>query len=105
MSREFKLFLLRLNIVCLSIIQGTNFQLSRVDKYINYGVFSYSLTFEATNPADGSCVTFQARVLRDDNVKGSYYRIMTEGCRITPEIPGQFSLLCHVMIAFSGFVG
>ncbi|KAF3598715.1 hypothetical protein F2Q69_00033221 [Brassica cretica] len=72
----------------ISIIQGTNFQLSRVDKYINYGVFSYSLTFEATDPADGSCFTFQARVLRDDNVKGSYYRIMTEGCRIKPQIPG-----------------
>nr|VDC74294.1 unnamed protein product [Brassica rapa] len=72
---------------------GTNFQLSRVDKYINYGVFSYSLTFEATNPADGSCVTFQARVLRDDNVKGSYYRIMTEGCRITPEIPGTREII------------
>ncbi|CAN6919402.1 unnamed protein product [Brassica oleracea] len=68
--------------------KGTNFQLSRVDKYINYGVFSYSLTFEATDPADGSCFTFQARVLRDDNVKGSYYRIMTEGCRIKPQIPG-----------------
>ncbi|CAN7070424.1 unnamed protein product [Brassica oleracea var. botrytis] len=74
--------------------KGTNFQLSRVDKYINYGVFSYSLTFEATDPADGYCFTFQARVLRtcasmnrDDNVKGSYYRIMPEGCRIKSEIP------------------
>ncbi|KAG2250048.1 hypothetical protein Bca52824_089676 [Brassica carinata] len=34
--------------------KGTNFQLSRVDKYINYGVFSYSLTFEATDP-QASC--------------------------------------------------
>ncbi|CAH8322503.1 unnamed protein product [Eruca vesicaria subsp. sativa] len=69
--------------------KGTNFQLSRVDKYISHGVFTFSLTFEATDPADGSCFTFQARVFRDSPVIGAYYRLLTEGCRIKPGIiPG-----------------
>lgn len=64
-------------------------------------IFNYYITLEATNPAGGSCLTFQVRLFRDNTVKGAYHKIMTEGCRIKPEIPGQFCLLCHVIIAFS----
>ncbi|CAF2069124.1 unnamed protein product [Brassica oleracea var. botrytis] len=34
--------------------KGTNFQFSRVDKFINYGIFNYYITMEATDPADGT---------------------------------------------------
>ncbi|WZZ24533.1 hypothetical protein YC2023_007934 [Brassica napus] len=51
--------------------KGTNFQFSRVDKFINYGIFNYYITMEATDPADGSCSTFQARVLRAGSVQDS----------------------------------
>ncbi|CAN7070425.1 hypothetical protein Bca4012_087071 [Brassica carinata] len=79
----------RLGLHCYNSHKGTNFQLSRVDKFVNYGIFHYYITLEATDPAvDGSCFTFQASLFRDNPVNEAGFRMMTEGCRIKPETPG-----------------
>ncbi|CAH2077574.1 unnamed protein product [Thlaspi arvense] len=69
---------------------GSNLQLSRVDKFISImcGIFEYSITLEAKDPANSSCLTFQTRVLRAGCINGEHLRIQTVGCRIKPQTQG-----------------
>ncbi|KAJ4867547.1 UPF0725 protein [Raphanus sativus] len=36
---------------------------------------------------------YDVRLFRDNTVKGAYHKIMTEGCRIKPEIPGTREII------------
>ncbi|CAA7027525.1 unnamed protein product [Microthlaspi erraticum] len=72
--------------------KGSNFQLSTIYKYNsllwNIFFYVYHITLEAMDPTDESCFTFQASVTNDARVYDKELKIVLDGCRIKPQIPG-----------------